>query len=308
MQSAPSPPAVRWSVERPVLARHWPTILASLSKARLSGLVVSTMFCGHLLSLPAPTAAALYTMLPLTIGTALSSGAAAALNQWVESPFDGQMRRTQCRVVPMLRIMPPTALYLGVGMSVAGVGLLGGAVSGVSGGLSAFTIFLYGAIYTPLKRMTVHNTAVGAIVGAIPPLIGWFGNASMTTISLQSVILPLLLFAWQFPHFHSLSYGRREEYARAGYWMMSVVDVGRAKSSALQWSAMLFPISGLGWLSGLVSAPFLLTSLPVNGFLLFKAWRWFRVGDEATARSLFKASLVHLPALMGLLLTHHFLC
>lgn len=280
-----------------------PPLMASLSKARLSGLVVSTMLCGHLLNpITTTTTSSLSTATAAIIGTALSSASAAAFNQWLESPFDAQMRRTQCRLLPSLRIMPPTAVYLAAGWGVAGVGVLAAATSGASAALSALTIFLYGAIYTPMKRWSCWNTAVGAVVGAIPPLIGWFVGGDQATM--QAAVLPAILFAWQFPHFHSLSFRRRDEYARAGYWMWSVVDVERAKRSALLWSVALLPITCLSCYTGLTSYWFMLTSTPINGLLLWRAIRFYRHGDDSTAKSLFMTSLLHLPVLMALLLVH----
>lgn len=276
--------------------------MASLSKARLSGLVVTTMLCGELLN-PLHHHISITTTTAAIVGTALSSAAAASFNQWLELPFDGQMRRTQCRLLPSLRIMPPTAFYAAVGGSVVGVGILTVAVSAASAVLSATTIVLYGLVYTPMKRWTTWNTAVGAVVGAIPPLIGWFAVTGVG-LSFGAMVLPAVLFSWQFPHFYSLSYRRRDEYARAGYWMWPVVDSIKARRSAVFWSAALFPISFASVYFSLSAPLFMLTSSPVNGVLLWRAIKFYHSANDETARSLFMTSLVHLPVLMALLLVH----
>lgn len=290
--------SVTWRATRPTTLHSLPHIVCSLSKAKLSCLVVSTMLCGHVLATSSPLS--MSTMLLGTIGTGLCSASAAALNQWIEAPFDGQMKRTQCRLLPSLKILPPTALYVGTFWGVSGCSILY-FLNAQASGLAFLTIALYAAIYTPLKRVTTLNTWIGAIVGAIPPLIGW-ALAGESIFDLKAWILPSVLFAWQFPHFNALSWRRREEYARAGYWMTAIVAPKANSLLSFAWAIILIPICGLAVWSGLEDKLFWFTSIPVNGLFAFRAYRFLRKCNDQTAGKLFVASLGHLPALMGLML------
>jgi len=174
---------------------------------------------------------------------------------------------------------------------------------------------LYAGVYTPLKRISVVNTWVGAIVGGIPPLMGWAAAAGnvqgvdSTWVSTLSHpggwLLAGLLFAWQFPHFNSLSWGIKDEYRRVGYQMMVWKYPALNARVALRYSFLLFPICFGLWATGVTDVGFLVDSSAVNGWLVREAWRFYRKGGEGSnAKRLFWASVWHLPVVMGLAMVH----
>jgi heme o synthase len=322
-----------------------------LSKAKLSGLVVATTLAGYAmapsqvatpttslasenkmmllnwLTLYTPNLTSITSLIATLLGTALCSFSANALNQWIEVPFDSQMRRTQARPLPSHALSPPHAFTYAMGMGVTGTAILYLALpSPVPACIAVTTIVLYAGIYTPMKRRSMANTTVGAIVGALPPLIGWaarmpvlppplaigeaynFGNnmLHMWTMALpvQAWILPAILFVWQYPHFHALSYNLRDEYARAGYCMMSVLKPQQHTRLALLFTVSLFPICLAAVQCELATPLFLISSMIANVPLLYYAIRFHRKPSRQSARSLFFASLYHLPVLLLLLFLH----
>jgi protoheme IX farnesyltransferase len=289
-----------WRLAQPVSIRH---TAGKLSKAGLTAMVVTSMLSGHMLASSSLLQLSPTVSILGAISCGLCSASASALNQWAEVPYDSQMPRTQCRPLPSLKVLPPTALYYGIGWG--GIGCFGLYCLGgwQPAGLAALTIVLYSLLYTPLKRITTWNTWVGAAVGAIPPLIGWsLSGASL--LCLKAWILPLILYAWQFPHFNALCWRRREEYARAGYWMTAVISPRANKTLALFWALAFLPICLLSIYCGLESSAFIVTSTPVNLYFISKALKFYSECNLQTCRHLFLASLVHLPALMGLMLLH----
>lgn len=304
----------------------------SLSKPRLTFLIVLTTaapYCIYptpdLLS-PAITAApslSAITLLFLTAGTALSSASANTFNMLFEPKYDAQMSRTRNRPLVRKLISKRAAAIFGVVTGVAGVGALYYGVNLTTSFLGAANIILYAGIYTPLKRISVVNTWVGALVGAIPPLMGWTaaaGQYASADDSWRELLftqqaaggwwLAALLFAWQFPHFNALSHTIRHEYAAAGYKMLCSVNPARNARVALRYSLLMFPICfGLA-ASGIVgggtaTAPTTLLwaggSSAINGWMSWQATRfWWHSGGKGTARGLFWASVWHLPILLVL--------
>ena len=161
-------------------------------------------------------------------------------------------------------------------------------------------MLLYAMVYTPLKRITIANTWVGALVGAIPPVMGW--TACMGTLDPGAMVLSGILYAWQFAHFNALSWGLRGDYSRAGYRMMAVTNPALCKRVALRYSIFMIPICTMAPLCDLTTWLFVLDSLPVNMWMIFLAWRFYSNSDYKSARRLFQFSLFHLPLLMGLIL------
>lgn len=284
--------------------------LAELSKFKLSALVVLTSMSGHLMA--ASTAAATASNLaifPMTnlgltlLGTALCSFSANSLNQWAESALDSQMPRTRNRPLPRLALTPFSAFNWAVLAGASGLSLLNFAVNPVAAGMAGLTIVLYAGVYTPLKRISILNTWVGALVGAIPPLIGWTAICP-NALGLDAFILPAVLFCWQFPHFNALSWNLRAEYARAGYKMASVLNPKLNCRVALRYSLALIPITLLAPLVGLTSPLFALTGNLINLPLIFQAFRFWRDPQRKSARTLFFATLIHLPLFMTFLFIH----
>jgi len=298
----------------------------SLSKPRLTFLIVLTTTAAYSIFpvavSPLSTSMDLspFTLLNLTAGTALSSASANALNMLFEPAYDAKMSRTRNRPLVRGLITPRSALMFAVLSGAAGVGLLAYGVNPTVAFLGGLNIFLYAGVYTPMKRISVANTWFGAVVGGIPPLMGWAAAAGQSTtapdagwrellfdpqISAGGWLLAALLFAWQFPHFNALSYTIRHEYAAAGYRMLASVNPRKNALIGLRYSLLMFPIcAGLSYV-GVTGWAFVATSGAVNGWMLREAWRFYRAeGARGTARGLFWASVWHLPLVLVLAMVH----
>ncbi|KAF1933975.1 protoheme IX farnesyltransferase mitochondrial precursor [Didymella exigua CBS 183.55] len=294
----------------------------SLSKPRLSFLVVLTATATYslypvpqLLSTAAtatPSLSAL-TLLFLTTGTALCSASANAFNMLMEPKFDAQMSRTRNRPLVRKLISTRGAVVFAVACGVAGTGALLFGVNPTTAFLGFSNIVLYAGIYTPLKRISVLNTWVGAVVGGLPPLMGWTAAASQYAHdgtweellfgegSVGGWLAAALLFAWQFPHFNSLSWSIRDEYKNAGYRMLAWVNPRQNGRVALRYALLMFPVCiGLS-LAGITDMSYIATSSVVNGWMAYKAWEFWKFdGHRGSARGLFWASVWHLPIVMVL--------
>lgn len=173
-------------------------------------------------------------------------------------------------------------------------------VNPLTAGLGFATIVLYTAVYTPLKRMSIINTWVGSVVGAIPPMMGW--SACMGSLSPGALVLPAILYAWQFAHFNALSWGLRGDYSRAGYRMMAVTNPDLCKRVALRYSIATIPICTLAPFCDLTTWLFAVYSFPINFYLVYLAWKFYQDSDYKSSRRLFRYTLIHLPLLMTLVL------
>ncbi|KAF2034398.1 protoheme IX farnesyltransferase mitochondrial precursor [Setomelanomma holmii] len=298
------------------------TTYLSLSKPRLSFLVVLTATAAYSLypvpQLLAPAATATpslstLTLFFLTSGTALCSASANAFNMLMEPKFDAQMSRTRNRPLVRKLISPRGAIIFAVACGLAGTGALYYGVNPTTAFLGAANIVLYAGVYTPMKRMSVLNTWVGAIVGGIPPLMGWTAAASQYAHdgtweellfgegSTGGWLCAGLLFAWQFPHFNSLSWAIRDEYKNAGYRMLCWVNPAQNGRVALRYAILMFPVCiGLSYCD-VTDWSFVVTSSAINGWMALKAWQFYKAeGHKGTARGLFWASVWHLPIVMVL--------
>ncbi|KAJ9585849.1 hypothetical protein L9F63_020491, partial [Diploptera punctata] len=268
-----------------------------LSKIRLTSLVVMTTMAGYAL---APEPFSLTTFLLCSVGTGLVSCAANSINQFFEVPFDSQMARTKNRVLVRRLLSPLHAVSFAAVSSVLGLSTLYWGVNGLTACLGACNLFLYTLVYTPMKRISILNTWVGSVVGAIPPLMGWAGCAG--TLEAGAWILPGLLYAWQFPHFNALSWNLRPDYSRAGYRMMSVTNPGLCRRTALRYTGAILTLSWLAPVLGVTDWLFALGSTPLNVYFLYLAWQFHQQSDSANSRKLFRFSLIHLPVLMIMML------
>lgn len=304
------------------------TTCLSLSKPRLSCLIVLTtasaysLFPVPALLLPSATATpslSALTLVYLTSGTFLCSAAANALNMLLEPKYDAQMSRTRNRPLVRRLISPRGALIFAAAAALAGTGSLYYGVNPTVAFLGGLNIFLYAGVYTPLKRISVLNTWVGAVVGGIPPLMGWAAAAGQNATgsgswhellfdperSVGGWLLAGLLFAWQFPHFNSLSWPIREEYRAAGYRMLAWTNPRRNGRVALRYALLCFPICAGLYGVGIVDRGFLLTSSVANAWMAREAFRfWSFDGYRGSARGLFWASVWHLPVVMVLAMVH----
>ncbi|KAI0905103.1 UbiA prenyltransferase family-domain-containing protein [Ustulina deusta] len=302
------------------------SLYLSLSKPRLTVLVVLTAmapyalypvpdFISPSLGLDTPSLSPL-TLAFLTTGTALCSASANALNMLYEPAWDALMSRTRNRPLVRGLLSPRRALAFAVVAALAGVGGLYFGVNPTVAFLGAANIALYAGVYTPLKRVSWLNTWAGAVVGGIPPLMGWaaaageyatgdgaFRELLLTRDAVGGWLLAALLFAWQFPHFMALSWGIRAEYKAAGHQMLCWINPARNARVALRYSLAFFPICLGLCAAGVTEWSFAATSIPVNAWLVRQAVLFRRhEGFQGTARGLFWASVWHLPAVMVLAL------
>ncbi|EON62539.1 hypothetical protein W97_01762 [Coniosporium apollinis CBS 100218] len=303
------------------------TTYLSLSKPRLTFLVVLTTTAAYsLYPVPALLSPALtdtpslstLTLLFLTTGTALCSASANALNMLLEPAHDAKMSRTRNRPLVRGLISKRGALLFALATGALGTAGLYIGVNPTTAFLGALNIALYAGCYTPLKRVHVLNTWVGAVVGGIPPLMGWAAAAGQCAShdagwrellfgegSAGGWLLAALLFAWQFPHFNALSWTIREEYKHAGYRMLAWTNPARNGRVALRYSLLMFPVCvGLA-VAGVTDYGFVATSAAVNGWMTWQAWRFWRYeGLKGSARGLFWASVWHLPIVLVLAMVH----
>jgi heme o synthase len=236
------------------------------------------------------------------VGTLLVGGGAGALNQYIERDLDSQMRRTEHRPLPAGRIHHRKALLLGVLLSLAGVIELAFFTHMLAAFLALVTLISYLFIYTPLKRVTPFATVVGGVPGAIPPLIGW--AAVSGELSMGAWSLFFILFFWQMPHFLSLGWMYRKDYARANYKLLTVLDPSGEASSRqiLVYCIALIPAVFMPTLVGVLGVTYFIGALILTLGFLWLAVRLFRERTNPNARRLFFASLIYLSVLVGLMI------
>ena len=311
----------------PASLRRLFTAYLALSKPRLSFLIVLTTATAYSLY-PVPTlllptttispSLSALTLVFLTAGTTLCTASANAMNMLLEPEHDAKMSRTRNRPIVRGLIGMKGALFFASIAGITGVGSLWFGVNPTVTFLGAFNILLYAGVYTPMKRVSVVNTWVGAVVGGIPPLMGWVAAAGQSATgsgewrellfneqSIGGWLLAGLLFAWQFPHFNALSWNIREEYKNAGYRMLVWVNPRMNGRVAFRYTLLLFPICGGLWWYGITDQGFLVTSTIANAWIVREAWRfWRQEGHKGSARGLFWASVWYLPVVMVLAMAH----
>ena len=270
-----------------------------LAKARLGALVVLTAFVGYILG--ARGEWSLTTGLAAVIGTALSAFGANILNQWWEVERDRKMLRTRNRPLPAGRVNRPMAATLGLVTGAAGLAVLALGTNWLTTGLSLFVILLYVLVYTPLKVRTPLNTVIGAVCGAVPPMMGWV--AATGRLDAGAWILGGILFVWQIPHFLALAWLYREDYARGGFLMLPAVDSeGRLTGRlAFLYAAALLPVTAALSVSGTTGGIFLFASQIVGLAFVALGWVFLRQRSQQAARRLFLASILYLPVVLGLM-------
>ena len=286
------------ALDRPAgMANVWRDYL-QLSKSRIVMMVLITTAAGYFFAAPRVDWALLINTL---IGTALVAAGTNALNQYVERDHDAKMRRTRLRPLPDGRISPRAALVFSVAISIAGTIYLGLAVNWLTAALGAFTLITYIFIYTPLKRVSTICTLIGAIPGAIPPLMGW--TAATGSLTAGGWIIFGILFFWQLPHFMAISWMYRDDYARGGFAMLSVRDDdGRATAQqAVFYSFALLTVSVLPPLFGLSTYLYLIGAIAAGSALTFASFTFLASRTPAHARRLFMASNIYLIVMMTLL-------
>lgn len=267
-----------------------------LTKPRLSFLSVLTAVVGYLAADPSKNAQVLISML---LGTSLAAGGAAVLNQWLEREADARMVRTRERPIAAGKVSPADALCFGMLLSLSGCALLYFGANALAALLTGGTVVSYVLLYTPLKRLTAWNTIIGAIPGALPPLIGW--AAAEGRISTLGWILFLILFLWQLPHFFAIAWTHRKDYAKGGFVMLSNADASGRKVAlqSLVFSLALVISTLLPALLGFASWIYGVFALILGVYILRPAIAFIQPANrDLGARKLFIASICYLPALL----------
>ncbi|MGZ5023128.1 MAG: heme o synthase [Chthoniobacterales bacterium] len=267
-----------------------------LIKARLTLLVLLTTAVGFYLGAQGKIEGR--ALFHVFFGTALAAAAAAALNQWWERRLDALMHRTRERPIPAGRMSARVAFIIGVGLALLGVGYLAVTCNWLSAVLAAITIAIYIFAYTPLKKLSTANTLVGAIPGALPPVIGWAaarGNMQGAAWSLFAI-----LFCWQMPHFFAIAWMYREDYARGGFQMLSRDDDtgARSASQAVLFCMLLLILSGVPTYIGLTNWNYIPCALALGGWFTVMAMRFHQKKTFQSARALFLTSIAYLPLLL----------
>ena len=269
-----------------------------LTKPRITFLVLVTAAVGYALGRDDVFEASSFLL--MLAGTGLLSGGAAALNQYLERDADGRMARTRNRPLPSARVTPPEALALGLVLSAAGLALLAG-TGWLAAALGLASAASYVLVYTPLKRVTSLCTVVGAVPGALPPLIGW--AAARGELGAGAWALFAVLFLWQLPHFLALAWMYREDYALGGFPMLTVADETGSSTGrqAVLYTTALLPVSLIAGAFASAGTGYLWAASVLGlAFILFAArFAWRRT--VAAARALFLVSIFYLPALFAVL-------
>lgn len=274
-----------------------------LAKPRLNLLVVVTSAVGFYLGSNGAIDA--WSMVNVSIGTALVAAGAAALNQVYERDTDALMNRTRLRPLPAGRVAPTDASVFGVALAVLGVSLLAVETNLTASLIALATLAIYLAVYTPLKRRTPVATLIGAVPGALPPLIGWTGAHG--TASLAGWTLFAIVFLWQIPHFMAIAWMYRDDYSRARFPMLPVIepDGRRTGRQAALYAAALLPASLAPSFLGLSGSAYLIVAAVLGAALLFLSVRFALRRSDASARALFFGSITYLPLLWAALMLDH---
>ncbi|XP_043695434.1 protoheme IX farnesyltransferase, mitochondrial [Telopea speciosissima] len=282
--------------------RHYGRCYWELSKARLSMLVVATSGAGFVLG--SGSAIDFAGLCHTCAGTMMVAASANSLNQLFEINNDAKMKRTRQRPLPSARLTVPHAAIWATSIGVGGTALLAYKTNALAAGLAASTLALYAFVYTPLKQIHPVNTWVGAIVGAIPPLLGW--AAASGEVSLNGMILPAALYFWQLPHFMALAYLCRDDYAAGGFKMLSLGDASGQRTAlvALRNSLYLLPLGFVAYDWGVTSGWFSLESTVLTLTMSAAAFSFYRERTTKNARRMFHASLLYLPVFMSGMLFH----
>ena len=286
-----------WSAVRSRLADY-----VELTKPRIAVMVLLTVTVGYALGCRGEwqTAALVHAL----VGIGLAAAASSAFNQYLERATDARMRRTENRPLPAGRLLPGEVLWFSALLGTSSIVYLFALTTPATAGLTLLTLALYGLAYTPLKRHTSLCTLIGAVPGALPPVLGW--TAAGGTLGIEAGALFGILFLWQFPHFLAIAWKYREEYERAGLRMLPAVRVERVVGCLAAGHALaLIPVSLLPRQLGLGGDLYLVTALAL-GLVYAGASLWFAIREtKQSARRLILVSLVYLPTLLAALTFDH---
>jgi len=267
----------------------------ALAKPRLNVLVVASTAAGYAMADGDSLGAVRFVA--MLLGTGLVAGGASALNQVIERDADALMRRTRMRPLPDQRLLSIEASVFGAAISLTGLLMLAASANLLAAAVALATLISYVAVYTPLKRRSSFATVIGAIPGALPPVIGW--AASRGELSSGAWVLFGIMFLWQLPHFLAIAWIFREDYARAGFPMLPVIEPdGRSTGrQAIVYAAALVPLSLAPTLMGLTGEVYFAGALGLGLAFLYVAFRFARTRSARDARTLFFGSIIYLPVL-----------
>jgi protoheme IX farnesyltransferase len=266
---------------------------AALAKPRLNMLVVASAFAGYVMG---TTDGLMPFRLAATLaGTGLVAGGASAFNQLLERDLDALMRRTRMRPLADARLQPIEGGIFAAAISITGLLILAAFANLLSAAVALVTLLSYVVVYTPLKRRTSFSTVIGAIPGALPPVIGW--AAARGELTSEAWTLFGILFLWQLPHFLAIAWMYREDYARARYAMLPVIEPdGRSTArQSLVYATALLPLSLAPTLLGLAGRFYFAGALLLGVWYMYLAFRFVRTRDVRDARTLFFGSIIYLP-------------
>jgi len=276
-----------------------------LAKARLSALVVTTTMAGFIAA-----GGPLYDNASIAgccvVGTALCSSSAAALNQIFERNRDAMMKRTKQRPLVTGILTVSEAKLAATVWGVTGTTLLAVGTDPVTALLGIGNIALYAGLYTYMKPRSIYNTWVGAVVGAIPPVMGWSAATSGSLLDLDAIILGSTLYLWQLPHFFALSYMYRVDYQRGGFCMLSSLELDgeRTSSVIMKYATYLSVVPFISTFAGVTSSMFALEGILLNSYALWVANRFRQERTNTNAKKVFLTSLWYLPSWLILFLLH----
>lgn len=271
-----------------------------LTKPRITWLILMSTGIGYFFGLRGGLD--IWSLLHTLIGTGLIASGTAALNQWYEFDADARMNRTKQRPIPSGKVTRPQAFWFAMVLSVVGLAELTFRVNPLTGFLGLFTMASYLLLYTPMKRRSRHSTTVGAIPGAMPPLIGFAAASGVLTA--EAWVLFAILFIWQFPHFYSIAWMYREDYGRAGIRMLPVEEPDGISTARqiLAFLILLIPVSLIPTALGMTGKLYLVGATLAGLYFLRAGTRVFRDKSLVHARGVLLASVIYLPVLYGLLL------
>jgi protoheme IX farnesyltransferase len=271
-----------------------------LTKPRITWLILMSTGIGYFFGMRGGLN--LWSLLHTVLGTGLIASGTAALNQWSEREADFKMRRTKDRPIPSGRLNATRALLFGIALSIAGFVDLWLGCNLLAALLGAATLFSYLFLYTPLKQRTPLSTTVGAFPGAMPPMIGY--AAASGAITAEAWVLFGILFLWQFPHFYSIAWMYRDDYARAGIRMLPVVkpDGRRTAAEIVVYGLALIPVSLVPTMLGMSGRIYLIGALAAGLFFLYSGVRVARERTILRARYVLLVSVFYLPIIYGLML------
>ncbi len=285
---------------------HAPSRLADyveLSKPRIAIMALFTVAAGYLLG--AGPAADARVLIHTLIGAGLVAAGGSALNQLIERRIDARMKRTMKRPLPAGRVSPEEAAMFGASLAGAGLAYLAATVPGPATVAAAFTFLLYAFVYTPLKQLTAWNTAVGAVPGALPPVIGWYAARGWESGAWEgAAVLFGILFLWQIPHFLAIAWMYRADYTAGGLKMLPGCDPSGSRTAFVMvlTAAALVPLGFLAASAGLGGWVFAVGSALLSLFFVRRSLEFARDRTDRKARRVLHASLFHLPGVFALLM------